>query len=285
MFGGEDQRSVLGRVPENPAGAASLLWPNAQGGMRRPGPLGSSADRWLSNRELHPAAPNNRFGPQAGVFMQRSFALTVGLLTSIFPRLGPAAAAAFVDPLNLYLQRYAIDSVCRMASFFGQIGVECAELTAMEENLRYTSVDRLRAIYPKKLAGLDVSALVANPKGLANVVYANRMGNGDVASEDGWRFRGRGLIHLTGRANYTALAAATGFDVVSEPDLLLQPVCAVLSACWFWQSNSLNVVADAGDIRRLTLKINGSETAYPARHQLTSRCLSHLRLARRSWAS
>ncbi len=92
---------------------------------------------------------------------------------------------------------------------------------------------------------------------IANVVYASRMGNGPTESGEGWKFRGRGLKQLTGRDNYTRCGQALGLDLVADPDLLLQPEGAALSAAWFWSVNKCGALADADDFVGLTKRING----------------------------
>jgi putative chitinase len=96
-----------------------------------------------------------------------------------------------------------------------------------------------------------------NPQKIANKVYANRMGNGDEESGEGFAYRGRGLIQLTGKSNYEACGEAIGVDLVSNPDLVATPEYAALSAGWFWDKNHLNKFADANDMEGLTKKING----------------------------
>jgi putative chitinase len=104
-------------------------------------------------------------------------------------------------------------------------------------------------------------AYARQPEKIANVIYASRMGNGDTASGDGWKFRGRGPIQLTGRANYTAFANDFFEDpetVLNDPDLVIDHVpTALLSAIWFWNKNKLNAIADTGDMKLLTKRING----------------------------
>jgi putative chitinase len=100
-------------------------------------------------------------------------------------------------------------------------------------------------------------ALHRKPEAIANVVYSNRMGNGPVESGDGWKYRGRGLKQLTGKDNANRCGKALGVDLVSSPDLLLQPFYAARSAAWFWKENNLSKFADLGDIEGMTKKVNG----------------------------
>jgi putative chitinase len=100
-------------------------------------------------------------------------------------------------------------------------------------------------------------AYANNPEKIANKVYAGRMGNGDEESGDGWAYHGRGLIQLTGRDNYSACGASLGFALLTNPELLLQPKSACLSAGWFWNKKGLNDLADIADYTTMTKRING----------------------------
>lgn len=113
-------------------------------------------------------------------------------------------------------------------------------------------------LWPKRFPTRDVAEPYArNPRKIANKVYANRMGNRDEASGDGYRFRGRGCIQLTGHANYFHAGKALGIDFVMEPDLVATPKYAAMTAGWFWSTHKCNVLADAKDWTGLTRKING----------------------------
>lgn len=168
---------------------------------------------------------------------------------------------------------FEINTPERVAAFLAQTAHESGGYTVLVENLNY-SADGMAAIWPKRFAVLGADgkpvkvngknqpnkfalALHRKPEAIANVVYSNRMGNGPIESGDGWLFRGRGLKQLTGRDNVTRCSKALGVDFVSNPDLLLEPEYAARSAGWFWQANSLAKFADSGDIKGMTLKING----------------------------
>lgn len=194
-----------------------------------------------------------------------------------------ARAAHWVAALNDCMGACAIDNPLRQAAFLAQILVESAELRQVEEALSY-SPQRLREVWPQRFTTDAMAARYGhNPSALANYVYASRMGNGDEASGDGWRFRGRGLIQLTGRANYQALAQAMHIDAVGNPDLLLMPGGAALSAGWYWESNGLNAMADQlkGDqadaqFARITRRINGGEFALQERRAYWQRARTAL---------
>ena len=157
------------------------------------------------------------------------------------------------------LPQYNIDDIARVAAFIAQCAHESGGFTIMEENLNY-SAPGLRKIFGKYFPTDDIANQYARkPEKIANRVYANRMGNGDESTGDGWKFRGRGLIQLTGRSNYTRCSQAFFDDstLVDNPDILTQPYYALNSACWFWNSNNLNALADVQDIKMLTKRING----------------------------
>ena len=157
------------------------------------------------------------------------------------------------------LPQYNIDDIARVSAFIAQCAHESGGFTIMEENLNY-SAQGLRKIFGKYFPTDDLANQYARkPEKIANRVYASRMGNGDESTGDGWKFRGRGLIQLTGRSNYTKCSQAFFDDstLVDNPDILSQPYYALNSACWFWNSNNLNALADAQDIKMLTKRING----------------------------
>jgi putative chitinase len=183
-----------------------------------------------------------------------------------------ARAALWTDALNDAMCACAISRTTRQAAFLAQMMVESAELRRVEESLDY-SAQRLRQAWPLRFPSDEVAARYAhNPAALANYVYGGRLGNGDEASGDGWRFRGRGLVLLAGRDNYAAFARAMGIDTVGAPDLLLDPAGAALSAAWFWQSHGLNELADLldgdtpdGAFVQITRRIDGGTAGLPER--------------------
>lgn len=173
-------------------------------------------------------------------------------------------AAQWLAALNDSMRACAIAGPARQGAFLAQIMVESSELRHVEEVLNYAP-QRLREVWPRHFPDDATAQRYGHqPAALANHVYANRMGNGDEASGDGWRYRGRGVIQLTGRDNYRAFSTAMQQDALGQPDLLLAPAGAALSAAWFWQSNGLNELADhlTGDqaelyFERITRRING----------------------------
>lgn len=151
-----------------------------------------------------------------------------------------------------------IDTKERVNAFLAQCGHESAGFTKFVENLNY-SAKGLRATFPKYFP--DDSTAVKyerQPEKIANRVYANRMNNGIESSGDGWKYRGRGPIQLTGKANYEAFSKDTGIDVLTNPDEAFKDLATLLkTAIWFWNKNNLNILADKKDIKSMTKKING----------------------------
>ena len=158
------------------------------------------------------------------------------------------------------LPDYDINTPQRIAAFVAQCAHESGGFTALKENLNYKAVT-LRKIFPKYFPDDAIAnhyaSLPNKQEAIANKVYASRMGNGDEASGDGYRYCGRGLIQLTGKNNYQSFADSLEMDVEDVPEYLATFEGAAQSACWFWESNNLNQWADKGDILTLTKRING----------------------------
>lgn len=154
------------------------------------------------------------------------------------------------------LKKYGVTTAKRKAMFFAQLDHESG-LKPIQEDLKRYTVKNLLSVFKKYFTVNDVNDFVGKPEAIANRVYANRMGNGNQNSGDGWKYRGRGFIQLTGKSNYAALSKDTGVDYVSNPDLLLNEADAMISALWFWKKNKLNDFADWGDVEGATRTING----------------------------
>jgi len=154
------------------------------------------------------------------------------------------------------LPDYDINTPRRIAAFVAQCAHESGGFRFLIENLNYRA-ESLVKTWPRYFNAGNAGSYARNPQRIANRAYANRMGNGDEASGDGWRFCGRGLIQLTGRSNYQAFADSIETDINDIPDYLATFEGAVQSACWFWETNNLNKWADLGDIVTLTKRING----------------------------
>jgi putative chitinase len=166
----------------------------------------------------------------------------------------------WANALNKILPDYDINTPQRVAAFLAQCAHESGGFTALKENLNYRA-ETLRKVFPKYFPD-DVTAqqYASQPNKqelIANRVYASRMGNGDEASGDGFRYCGRGLIQLTGKQNYCKFAESIDTPVEQIPEFLATFEGAIQSACWFWETNNLNQYADTGDILTMTKRING----------------------------
>jgi putative chitinase len=184
--------------------------------------------------------------------------LMVTLTQLIAAGVPPTAARVFLEPLNATFDRFGISTPERQAAFLAQALHESSDFSELEENLYYTSPARVLAVFPSRVPNLDIALLlVRNPEALANRVYADRLGNGDEASGDGWRYRGRGIFQLTGKENYLRAMLSLDRDYLLHPELVAQPEDAALTAGWYWDSNELNAWADLKQIDRITKAING----------------------------
>ena len=182
--------------------------------------------------------------------------VTVGSL--IAAGLAPTQARQFAEPLAAACARFDINTPARLAGFVAQCHIESAGFTRLEEGLSYSTPERIRAVFPSRVPSLaDAARLVRQPQALANRVYSGRLGNGDEASGDGWRYRGRGIVQLTGRANYADAATALGRPYVEQPELVALPPDACLTAAWFWHSRKLSILADSAQWDAITRAVNG----------------------------
>lgn len=188
--------------------------------------------------------------------------MTQQITVDQFKRICPNAkdAAKWVDALNTILPTYGINTKNRVAMFIAQCAHESGGFTALIENLNY-SQEGLRKVFSKYFPTDALAAQYArNPQRIANRVYANRMGNGDEQSGDGWKFRGRGILQNTGKSQYTLISKFIFNDesvLINNPDLLLDPVNAIKAACWFWERNGLNALCDKDDVTTVSKRING----------------------------
>ena len=191
--------------------------------------------------------------------------VAAGVSQELADRWLPHVRAAF--------ERFGINTERQVAAWIAQCAHESAGFKMLTENLNY-SADTMAAVWPGRFAvmGPDKKpvkvkgknqpnkfalALHRQPEAIANTVYANRMGNGNIESGDGWRHRGMGLKQLTGKDNQKRCGDALGMDFIRNPDLLLSPEGASMSAAWFWSVNKCGPIADSGDFVALTKKING----------------------------
>lgn len=162
---------------------------------------------------------------------------------------------AWLESLEETFHRFEINTPARQAAFIGQCAHESGNFKTLQESLNY-SAEALCRVWPSRFPNLEAAQPYhRNPEKIANKVYSGRMGN--TEDGDGWRYRGRGLIQLTGRDNYMLASDALRVDFVSDPDLVLTRKYAALTAGWYWNKRNLNKEADAKDYVSMTKKING----------------------------
>jgi putative chitinase len=176
----------------------------------------------------------------------------------------------WVDALDATFKQFKIFSPKEQAAFVGQCSHECGNFRTLEENLNYRA-ETLCKLWPKRFPTLDFAKQYErNPQKIANSVYSNRMGNRDEKSGDGYRFRGRGCIQLTGHDSYWHCGQALGQDFVMNPDLVKTPMYAAMSAGWFWSTHKCGQFALAGDDAGLCKRINGGLFGLQERVHLTN---------------
>jgi putative chitinase len=164
----------------------------------------------------------------------------------------------YLPAINNFLHAFDINTPLRLAHFIAQIAHESGSFNYKSENLNY-SAKSLVAVFGKYFDSEKAEKYARQPEKIANCVYAERMGNGEEEKGDGWMYRGRGLIQLTGRENYCAAAKAIGLSLEENPDQVAEdPSVAVQVAAWYWQSHKLNKYADDDDLRQITRRINGA---------------------------
>lgn len=175
---------------------------------------------------------------------------------------------AVIAQIPSVMSTFKIDTALRLSHFLAQCGHESAGFKAIQENLNYGAKGLLgifKKYFPTEAKALQYER---KPEKIANLVYGSRMGNGDEASGDGYKFRGRGYIQLTGKNNYVAFGKAINEDIAANPDLVATKY-PLLSAAWFWSSNSLNALADKGtddaSVTAITKRVNGGTIGLPDR--------------------
>jgi putative chitinase len=174
--------------------------------------------------------------------------------------------------LNELLPKYNLTTSDEIAGFLAQCGHESNDFNSLEENLNYRA-DALMRVWPRRFPDMDTALLYAhNPVKIASKVYADRMGNGNEFSGDGWLYHGRGAIQLTGKDNYKKCANEIRCELTSMPAYLTTIKGSVESACWFWNTNKLSPLADAEDVEAMTRKINGGLLGEDDRETRFARC-------------
>ena len=184
--------------------------------------------------------------------------------------------AHWSEPLTTTFTSFGIDDVKKQAAFIGQCSHECNRFKTLEENLNYRP-ETLQKLFGHKFKPEEFAIYAHNPEKIANRIYANRMGNRDESSGDGWKFHGRGCIQLTGHDNYWHFGQAVNQDFVKgNPSLVATPMYAALSAGWFWKTHGCNELAEAQNWEGLTKRINGGIFGLEERIKLTQHALAVL---------
>lgn len=188
-------------------------------------------------------------------------------MKTIIPRLNWGKAEPYIPYMTSVLPNFDINIPLRKAHFLAQLAHESGGLKYASENLNY-SANALRSVFGKYFKTTEIAeAYARKPEKIANRVYADRMANGNETSGDGWKYRGRGLIQLTGKYNYQSFAKDHGIDCVHNPDLILDPEIALTAACWYWKKRKINTYADADDLHMVTKRVNGGHHGILDRQQ------------------
>lgn len=210
-------------------------------------------------------------------------------------RCTPERAAVMAIWMDAAARRWGINTPERIAAWLAQTAYESGRYEMLQESLYYTNPARMMTVWPSRFRlpvtereeSLDIfhdgkrnpRKYLRKPEALANFVYAKRMGNGDEASGDGWRYIGRGVIQLTGRDNYTRYAADSRHPAMGSPEIVAEPMCAADSAGWFWHINDCNRFADSRDWLGLTRKVNGGTHGLHQRRDMALAALTALDVA------
>jgi len=182
---------------------------------------------------------------------------------------------SWLEPLNDTFERFEINTPLRQACFIGQCAHESEHFRFLEENLNYKAESLMR-VWPTHFNHELAQECAHNPQRIADIAYAHRMDNGGPESGDGFRYRGRGLIQLTGKNAYRECGQAIGVDLINDPEYLTTPEGACLSAGWFWYTRGLNELADANEVEEMTKRINGGTLGMENRIALMQQALDVL---------
>ncbi len=206
--------------------------------------------------------------------------ITIGLLEALGVR--HALAVQYAPLLAIAAHRYHIDTTPRrVAAWLATLAHESARFTRLVESLNY-SAEGLAATWPARYADMTgqpnalAQSIARKPATIASLTYANRMGNGPSATGDGWIYRGRGLIQITGRDNYDRSGDALGLDLILNPERLEDPYYAALSAAEWWHRHGCNALADTGDLAAVTRKVNGGLTGLDDRLKLYAGAMTYI---------
>jgi predicted chitinase len=274
-FNAEDTKTLLGVAASGYAGADfientySIFFPNASRASKSPGNTVNSVD--VQTVAAHVSALNTTvsslttaLNSTAGNVLHVAVAAPPTFTSGLASALGAVAphvdASVWIPQLSAAFAKYSMLSNKRMAAAMGQFLVEAgSSFKEIVENLNYTHASRIVAVFPREFSSeAEAQPYVGNPVGLANRVYANKLGNGDESSGGGYRFCGRGLIQLTGRNEYTRFGASVGVSPEQASQYLETPAGAAMSGCWYLSSNGCLPFADSWNISEITRRVNGS---------------------------
>ncbi len=249
--------------------ATAALFRQLFGGPQAPAPTETTSDGSTpptSGDVVQPAsvAPAVPEAP-AGAGIPDLYMMPAGAVQRIMPNLSASRCSDYMPFISAAMVEFAINTPLRAAAFLAQIAVESNQLTAWTENLNYGASGLLATFPTHFTTPAEADSYARQPERIANRVYGGRMGNGPEESGDGWRYRGRGPIALTGHDNYQAYGAALGVDLVGDPDLAATPEIGFRVAGRYWSSNGCNELADAGDFIGVTRRVNGGLTGLASR--------------------
>lgn len=170
----------------------------------------------------------------------------------------------YITPLEDACVMFNIDTPQRQSMFLAQIAHESSGFERLEESMNY-GPGRLLAVFPRYFTAEEAVEFAHDGPRIAERVYGGRLGNGPEGAGDGWRYRGRGFIQLTGRGNYRKAGRALVLPLEDDPDLAANPREAAMIAGWYWEENGCNALADAGNFEGVTRRINGGLNGYDSR--------------------
>jgi putative chitinase len=202
--------------------------------------------------------------------------ITIELLTQS-QTCTPMMAEKWCVALQFTCDKFGINTPERVAGFLSQVGHESGGFRFTSEDLHYRA-EALTRMWPTRFPMGVAESYAMQPERIANRAYCDRMGNGNEASGEGWLYRGRGLIGLTGKDNYADFSLDADNEALVKPDLVAEPELAALSAGWFWSKYNLNELADAKDIVGMTKRINGGTNGLDDRQMRYSRLISCLKV-------
>ncbi len=214
--------------------------------------------------------------------------LTDDDLVAIMPILKQDHSKQFIAYIRRFFILYNIDTIGRITSFIGNSAEESTQWTLVAESFVYRAKnlhDTFRHVFPtveiaqEAIGKADVRPDHQRQIAIANRVYAGKNGNGNEASGDGWKYRGRGIMQITGRGTYQSFTDDTGVDIISDPDCVETPHYSVFTGCWFWHKHKLNSCADIRAFEQLAYKINGGwpPNGWETRERFRKRALQRLK--------